>query len=104
MNRMAFGDIAVTIKALPNVVRGSEVQITGCGVVRGKLQYSAALYNSNGEFKTFIGPFPDTAFGFRRDPSPAEAEALLQLVVNGGEQRPKRKPKSKSVPEHDSDF
>ena len=95
MTHMAFGDIAATIKALPNVVRGSEVQIISMGILNGKIQYEAALYNSNGEFQNFIGPFPESAYGFRRNPTPAESQALLQLVLNGG--NVKRKAKTRAV-------
>lgn len=88
-NRFAFGDFAKTVKAIPNVRRGSEVQITGIGVTGGRLQCTAVLFNSHGEFQDFIGPFPESAFEFRRSPDPAEVEELLQLVVNNG-------PKTKS--------
>lgn len=84
MNRLAFGDFAVTLKPIPNVVRGSEVQVTQMEVLHGKVQYNAVLFNSNGEFQNFIGPFPESAFGFRREPSPKEVADLIGLVSNGG--------------------
>lgn len=89
MNLMTFGDIAVTAKPMPNVVRGSEVQIIKMEVRNGRLTYCAALYDSAGEFVDFIGPYPENAWALRRNGTPAEVADLLDLI--NGTKKAKRK-------------
>lgn len=81
---MSVGDYAVTSKPIPNVVRGSEVQVTAATIRSSKVCYSAVVFNSNGEFQTFIGPIQENAFVFVRNGTPKEIEDLIGLVVNGG--------------------
>ena len=85
---MTFGDIAVTAKPMPNVVRGSEVQIIKMEVRHGRLTYCAALYDSSGEFVDFIGPYPENAWTLRRNGTPAEVSELLALI-NGDKKKRK---------------
>lgn len=77
---MTFGDWAHTNKGLPGVINGSEVQIAGVGVHTGKLCYTAALYTSNGEFVSVIGPYPEHAFTFHSHCTTAEQHKLISVL------------------------
>lgn len=98
MNRFAFADFAVTNKPIPNVVRGSSVQITGFVVVTGRLFYEAALYDKEGAFQALIGPYPENAFAFKRSATDSAAAELLKLLLSVSKPKKIKPTKPAAVP------
>jgi hypothetical protein len=56
------------------------VQIAGVGVYKGKLCYTAALFDSSGAFVTVVGPHPIHAFTFARHCTTSEQLELIKLL------------------------
>jgi hypothetical protein len=61
---MYFGDIAKTVKPIPNVRIGTEVQISAVGVYKGKLSYTVVVRDAAGNLVDEVGPYPASAFQF----------------------------------------
>lgn len=78
---ITFGDVATTFKGLPSIAKGTEVQIAGVGFHNGKLCYTAAVFDSMGNFVSVVGPYPHHAFLFSRHCTASELTQLFKHLT-----------------------
>lgn len=82
---MTFGDIAATIKPIPNVALTSEVQISAVGMFNGRLSYKAVVRDEAGNITDEIGPYPVNAFRFLSHCTAESGVALVEWLTKAGQ-------------------
>lgn len=79
---LTVGDFANTAIGLPGIQKGSEVQVCGVGINKGKFALTAVLFDSMGNKVNIIGPYPIGAFTLSRQATGKELTDLIKYVSN----------------------
>lgn len=77
---LTFGDIAATIKPIPNVALTTEVQISAVGMHNQRLSYMVVLRDPDGKITEQIGPYPAYAFRFLTHCTMASGSQLIEWL------------------------
>jgi len=84
MSLLTFGDLARTVKPLPNIPLHTQVQISAVGVFKRRVSYTAVVRDDAGKIVDQIGPYPEIAFSFRARPKIDEYNELVLWLINNG--------------------